>query len=71
VALDGISESLEDFIERILMFIVGAVLVGGGLKISFQSLEGHRAAIQIALFGMAAVVIGLYFCVWTFVGTPE
>ena len=63
-------ENLEDFAERILMFIVGVLLVVGGLKISFQSLEGHRAAIQIALFGMAAFVIGMYFCVWTFTGLP-
>jgi len=64
-------ESLEDLVERILMFIVGVLLVAGGIKISFHSLEGQRAAFQLALFGTVAVVIGLYFCIWTFTGLPQ
>lgn len=53
------------------MFIVGSVLIAGGLKVAFNSLEGERGAFGIAVFGMTAVVIGLYFCIWTFTGLPD
>jgi len=66
----GDSISFEDFLQRILLFIIGSVLLFGGLTFTFQSMEGQRAAFQGALFGLIWIVVGLYFCVWTFMGPP-
>jgi len=61
---------MEDFLQRVLMFTIGSVLVGGGLTFTFQSMDGQRAAFQGALFGIMWIVLGLYLCVWTFMGPP-
>jgi hypothetical protein len=61
---------MEDFLQRVLLFVIGAILVGGGLTFTFQSMQGQRAAFQGALFGMVWIVIGLYFFAWTFMGPP-
>jgi hypothetical protein len=61
---------VEDFAERFMMFAVGAIFVGGGLTFAFQSMEGQRSAFQSVIFGIAGVVVGLYLCVWTFIGPP-
>jgi hypothetical protein len=61
---------MDDFLLRLVMFLLGAVMVGGGLTFTFQSLNGQRSAFQAAIFGITAVIIGLYLCVWTFTGPP-
>jgi hypothetical protein len=61
---------MEDFLQRVLLFVIGAILVGGGLTFTFQSMQGQRAAFQGALFGMIWIVLGLYFFAWTFMGPP-
>lgn len=61
---------MEDFLQRVLLFVIGAILVGGGLTFTFQSMNGQRAAFQGALFGIVWIVIGLYFFAWTFMGPP-
>ena len=62
---------MEEFVERCLMFIVGLVLVGGGLRIAYKSLDGQRAAFHLAILSVGLVVFGLYLCVWTFTGPPD
>jgi predicted cobalt transporter CbtA len=62
--------TMDDFLQRILMFVIGAFLVGGGLTFMLQSMEGQRATFQAAIFGLIWMMVGLYLCVWTFTGPP-
>jgi len=61
---------MEDFLQRVLMFAVGSIMVGGGLTFALQSLEGQRSAFHAIVFGLAAATVGLYLCIWTFTGPP-
>jgi hypothetical protein len=62
---------LEDFVERCLMLIIGLIMTGGGIRIAQKSLDGQRAAFQLALVAVGMIIFGLYLCVWTFTGPPE
>jgi hypothetical protein len=62
--------STDDFIERILMFLIGSILIGGGLHFSLHSLRNPRAVFHGLILGTFALIIGLYLFIWSFIGPP-
>jgi hypothetical protein len=58
-------------IERILMFIVGSVFLGGGLVFVKQSLDDAKNVVESVLFALMGVATGLWLCFWALFGIPE
>ncbi|MBX9721492.1 MAG: hypothetical protein K2X81_08875 [Candidatus Obscuribacterales bacterium] len=58
-----------EFAQRVLEFIVGAVFVLGGGYISRCSLDSKNM-IEVALFGLLGVSIGLFLIIACFMGAP-
>ena len=58
------------FIERVMMFIVGAVFIGGGGVFARQAFEDAKNVFETLIFSMAGVAVGLALCVWSFTGPP-
>ena len=61
---------MEDLIQRVLMFIVGLVFVGGGAIFTFQAFEDAKNVFETLIFALMGVAVGLTLCVWTFTGPP-
>jgi len=58
-------------LERILMFIIGAVFLGGGLIFIKQAVEGAKNMIESALFGLLGFMAGVWLIWWAIAGIPE
>ena len=58
-------------LDRILLLIVGAIFLGGGLYVIRQAINGAKNLIESSLFGLIGVATGLLLCIWAFFGAPE
>ena len=56
--------------DRVLMFVIGAIFVGAGGSFVKGALDA-RNLIESALFGLLGVGIGLFLCVVAIVGPSE
>lgn len=59
-----------DLTERILMFIIGAVFIGGGGVFTFQAFEDAKNVFESLIFSLLVVATGCCLCMWTFTGPP-
>lgn len=59
-----------DMIERVLMFIIGAVFIGGGGIFTLQAFEDAKNVFEALIFSILIVAVGCCLCVWTFTGPP-
>ena len=66
-----IDDTLSLVAERIMMLIVGAVFLGGGLLFVKQAFDGSKDVIQSVLFGILGVATGIWLCLWAITGIPE
>jgi|LNFM01.2.fsa_nt_gb hypothetical protein len=57
-------------IERILLFILGAIFVGGGGIFTVQSFEDAKNVFEALLFSLMLVAAGLCFVIWSIYGPP-
>lgn len=60
-----------DFLERILLFIIGLVFMGGGGVLTKQGFEDAKNVFETIVFGMLIITMGLLLCIWTFTGPPD
>ena len=65
-----INDPLSLVLERIMMFLVGFVFLGGGLVFFKQAFESTKNALHTMLFGLMGVATGLWLCIWAIVGIP-
>jgi len=54
-----------------MMFIVGAVFLGGGLTFLKHSLDDSKNFIESALFSMLGILAGIWLCLWAVFGIPN
>jgi uncharacterized membrane protein len=59
------------FLERVMMFIVGAVFLGGGLIFVKQAFDASKDVIKSVLFALLGVGTGIWLCLWALMGIPE
>ena len=56
---------------RLMMFIVGAVFLGGGLIFVKQAFDDSKNVIESVLFALMGVGTGIWLCLWALFGIPE
>lgn len=66
-----INDTFTLVIERIMMFVVGAVFLGGGLVFLKQAFDDSKNPIESALFSLLGVATGIWLCLWAITGIPE
>lgn len=57
-------------IENILMFIVGAVFLGGGIIMGKEAFDDAKNFIEAVTFGVLCAALGLALCLWSIFGCP-
>lgn len=60
---------MDLIVERILLFLVGAIFLGAGGKFIIDSMDA-KDLIESTLFGAMGVAIGLFLVVMAFVLQP-
>jgi hypothetical protein len=61
---------VEEFVQRVLMFLVGLVFLGGGTIFTFQAFEDAKNVFETLIFSLMGAAVGLTLIVWTFTGPP-
>ena len=59
------------FLERLMMFIVGSVFLGGGLVFVKQAFDDSKNVIESVMFALMGVGTGIWLCLWSIMGIPE
>jgi hypothetical protein len=54
-----------------MMFIVGAVFMGGGLIFMKQAFDTAKNFFESALFALLGVAAGVWLCLWAVFGIPN
>ncbi|CAN5312237.1 hypothetical protein BH11CYA1_BH11CYA1_23730 [soil metagenome] len=57
-------------IERILLFILGAIFVGGGGVFTVQAFEDAKNVFESLVFSLMIVAAGMCFIMWSINGPP-
>lgn len=60
-----------DFLERTLMFVIGAVFLGGGAVFTRQAFEDAKNVFESLIFALMVCSVGLLLIIWTFTGPPN
>ncbi|HEY9773419.1 MAG TPA: hypothetical protein V6C81_06380 [Planktothrix sp.] len=66
-----VNDSGSLILERVMMFIVGAVFLGGGLIFVKQAFDDSKNVIESVLFALMGVGTGIWLCLWALMGIPE
>jgi hypothetical protein len=66
-----VNDPFSLFLERLMMFIVGAVFLGGGLIFVKQAFDDSKNVIESVLFALMGVGAGIWLCLWAIIGIPE
>jgi hypothetical protein len=66
-----INDTLSLVLERVMMFLVGAVFLGGGLVFVKQAFDDAKNALESMLFALMGVATGVWLCLWAIFGIPE
>ncbi|HEY9868056.1 MAG TPA: hypothetical protein V6D08_02510 [Candidatus Obscuribacterales bacterium] len=56
--------------DRVVMFFIGAVFIGGGL-VFIKGAFDAKNLIESALFGLLGVATGIFLCVVAITGAPD
>jgi len=57
-------------IEQILLFIIGAIFVGGGGVFAYQAFEDAKNIFESLIFSFMIVTSGIFFIIWSIGGPP-
>ena len=57
-------------IEKILLFIIGAIFVGGGGVFTYQAFEDAKNVFESLIFSLMIVAAGMCFIIWAIGGPP-
>jgi uncharacterized membrane protein YhhN len=60
-----------DFLERTLLFTIGAIFLGGGAVFTKQAFEDAKNVFESLIFALVVCAVGLLLIIWTFTGPPS